>query len=385
MLKIPYIRIRQRDEIFFVTKFRADILLDYIDFHFRDPYTHLQNPLTQLKTDEYINRIQKQGIELESNERGIQRRLQLERIRNIAEYLKSDESNFLPNSILLSASINENSDFYNHYLDYENKEIGYFEFPEDVRFIIIDGQHRLGGLSLLDKKFQEQLELTTILLFNISIPTAAKLFSDINGKQKAVNRSLIYDLYDLIGTEYQNDITIFHSICEAFYTSKRSPLYRQIKMLGIGSGAISQSFFIDYAIDAVKSAGISIRENEQYIYEQLFFYFRAFQRTFPRDWPVPIDFHTIDQLDEHAKLVLRERKSQLVKTNGFGAILRLFPKVYNLSGGKFEGYLETISKLKGHINWLNDGSMGTGKSFQNKLLQTMENLLDLGPNQLGLF
>lgn len=377
MIKVPYIKIKQRDEIFFVTKFRADILLKYIDFHFREPYLKLQDPKDQVKTEEYLEKIRRQGIELQSNEEGIQRRLQYERIKSISEYLKSDETNFLPNSILLSANLDEENSFFEDYLKYEDEEIGYFQFPENIRFTIIDGQHRLAGISLMDKSFQENIELTVILLFNVSVPTAAKLFSDINGKQKAVNKSLIYDLQDLVGKEYKNTISKFHSICESFYTSKTSPLYRQIKMLGVGGGAISQAFFIDYAIEAVTKSTDLLNKDTQEIYNQLFYYFKAFQKAFPNDWPVPLNFKTNEEIEAHSNKVLKIQKSQLVKTNGFGAIMRLFPEIYKTTKGDYNNYVELISKLKNNITWANDGTMGTGKGYQNKLLQEMKTTLNL--------
>lgn len=377
MIKIPYIRIKQRDEVFFVTKFRSDLLLGYLDFHFREPYLNLQTPIDQIKISDYIEKIRRQGIVLQSTEEGIQRRLQYDRIKSISEYLKADERNFLPNSILLSANLDEEDAFFDDYLKYEEQEVGYFEFPEHIRFTIVDGQHRLAGISLMADSFQKAIELTVILLFNASIPTAAKLFSDINGKQKAVNKSLIYDLQELVGKEYKNVISKFHSICESFYTSKTSPLYRQIKMLGVGGGAISQAFFIDYAMEAVKRSGNLISADTQEIYNHLFYYFKAFQKTFPNDWPVPITFNSIEEIEYHSNIVLKTQKSQLVKTNGFGAILRLFPDVYRYSSGNYLNYSELISNLKNRITWTNDGSIGTGKSYQNKLLQEMQTALNL--------
>jgi DGQHR domain-containing protein len=377
MIRIPYIIIRQRNEVFFVTKFRSDILLEYTDFHYREPYSKLQDSNVQIKTSEYIEKIRRQGIDLKSNEEGIQRRLQYERIRNIADYLSDDSTNFLPNSILLSANLDEDDAFFENYLKYENDEIGYFHFPPSIRFSIIDGQHRLAGISLLEKEYQQQMDLTVILLFNVSIPTAAKLFSDINGKQKPVNKSLIYDLQDLIGREYQNQISKYHAICESFYTSKTSPLYKQIKMLGVGSGAISQAFFIDYSMENVNKIDSLKDKDVQSIYDQLFFYFKSFQRTFPEDWPVPLKFENDEQLEIHATKVLKERKSQLVKTNGFGAILRLFPDVYKLTSKDFKDYLDIVGRLNGKIKWTNDGSMGTGKGYQDKLLKEMKKILGI--------
>jgi DGQHR domain-containing protein len=303
--------------------------------------------------------------------------LQYERIKNISEYLNTDETNFLPNSFLLSANLDEDDSFFDNYLKYENEEIGYFEFPDSIRFSIIDGQHRLAGISLMDSEFQTKMELTVILLFNVSIPTAAKLFSDINGKQKAVNKSLIYDLQDLIGREYQNEISKYHSICESFYTSKSSPLYKQIKMLGVGSGAISQAFFIDYTMENVNRIDDLKQSDIQSIYDQLFYFFKSFQKTFPDDWPVPLTFENDDELENYSIKVLKEKKSQLVKTNGFGAILRLFPDIYKKSEKDYKSYLEIIGKLKGQIKWTNDGTMGTGKGYQDKLLREMKKALNL--------
>lgn len=377
MIRIPYIKIRQRNEVFFVTKFRSDVLLNYTDFHYREPYTKFQDSNDQTKTAEYIEKIKRQGINLQSNEEGIQRRLQYERIKNISEYLNTDETNFLPNSFLLSANLDEDDSFFDNYLKYENEEIGYFEFPDSIRFSIIDGQHRLAGISLMDSEFQAKMELTVILLFNVSIPTAAKLFSDINGKQKAVNKSLIYDLQDLIGREYQNEISKYHAICESFYTSKSSPLYKQIKMLGVGSGAISQAFFIDYTMENVNRIDDLKQSDIQSIYDQLFYFFKSFQKTFPDDWPVPLTFENDDELENYSIKVLKEKKSQLVKTNGFGAILRLFPDIYKKSEKDYKSYLEIIGKLKGQIKWTNDGTMGTGKGYQDKLLREMKKALNL--------
>jgi hypothetical protein len=172
------------------------------------------------------------------------------------------------------------------------------------------------------------------------------------------------------------ELKLFHEMCQKFYTDKESPLYRQIKMLGIGSGAISQAFFIEYGHQAVKSAGLDINQLQK-CYEQLFYYFKVFQSVFPDDWPVPEKFGTVHELEKHASLVLKERKSQLVKTNGFGAILRVFPRVYAASNGTYKGYSELISKLSGKISWRpQPGEIyGTGKAFQNHLVGKMESVM----------
>ncbi len=368
MIKIPYIKIRQRGETFYVTKVKASILLDKINFHYREPYSELERDDIIIKDKKYIEAITKRGIELHSDEEGIQRRLQVDRINSIKKFIESDTQNFLPNTVLLSADISKYPDLEEEFQKYEQQDIGEFTLPDDFLFSIIDGQHRLAGLSLVDKNIASELEIIAVILINVSKPTAAKLFADINGKQKAVNKSLIYDLYGNIEKGEATDLKRFHTICENLYRSEKSPLYRQIKMLGIGSGAISQAFFIDYVREAVNKTGLKDR-NTQAIFDNLFFYFKAYQEVFPEDWPVPLKFFNNSDIDKHAEKVLKTDNSQLVKTNGFGAIMRAFPHIYKLAFGEGKNYLSLINKQKGKISWKKKPDSGTGKALQNSLLE----------------
>lgn len=363
-MKVPYIKIQQRGETFYSVKFKASFLLEHLNFHFREPYSHLEKNDVVLKNEKYIDTIRNKGIELASSEEGIQRRLQISRINSIRDFIENSNDNFLPSSITLSADISILEYFEDQYLNYESNEIGFFEFPDDFMFSIIDGQHRLAGLSMVQDEILEQFEISAILLFNVSKSTAAKLFADINGKQKSVNKSLIYDLYSDVDSNEFNQIKKYHIICENFYTNPKSPLFRQIKMLGIGSGAISQAFFIDYVKDAVNKTKLK-EASEDEIFKVLFYYFRAFQKTFPNDWPVLLDYQSLRELEDHADEVLKQRKSQLVKTNGFGAIVRAFPYVLDSCNNEPEKFFDKIGNLKGQMEWIN--LEGTGKSLQNGL------------------
>lgn len=369
-MKIPYIRVKQRGEIFFVTKLKASFLRDHVVFHFRDPYLKYQSNEATEKIQDYLAKITRKGIDLKSSDEGIQRRLQIQRINDIRKYIELNPSNFFPNSILLSVDVTKINNFENQYMVLEQEEFGYFEFPEDLKISVVDGQHRLAGLLTSNEKIIEDFEIVAVLLFNISISTAAKLFSDINGKQKPVNRSLIYDLSSEITSNDMLEIKNFHAIAMQFYTDEKSPLFRQIKMLGIGKGSISQAFFIEYTKDAIKKTDLCNKPIQE-IYNQLYYYFRSFQKVFPEDWPVPLNFNDFEEIDKYADKVLRERNSQLVKTNGFGAILKLFPDVYKKSDGTFNSYLNVISKLEGKISWTINANKprGTGKQFQDHLVK----------------
>lgn len=371
-MKLPYIKIQQRGEVFYSVKFKASFLLEHLNFHFREPYSEYEKKDVILKNEKYIDTIRNKGIELNSSDEGIQRRLQINRINSIKDFIESSNDNFLPSSITLSADISELETFEDEYLNYESHEIGHFEFPDNFMFSIIDGQHRLAGLSMVDKEILNDFDISAILLFNVSKSTAAKLFADINGKQKSVNKSLIYDLYSDVESEEFSQIKKFHIICENFYTNPKSPLFRQIKMLGIGSGAISQAFFIDYVKDAVNKTDLK-KSNEEEIFKILFYYFRAFQKTFPDDWPVLLNYNSTKDLEAHASQVLKVRKSQLVKTNGFGAIVRAFPKILVKSNYDPENFMKIIYSLKGQIEWIN--LEGTGKALQNKLYSEIVELI----------
>lgn len=374
-MKLPYIRIKQRSEVFYLTKFKAKELIPRLNFHFREPYSDLETDSVILKNEQYIELVNKKGIELKSSDEGVQRRLQVDRINSIKKFIESDSSNYLPNTVLLSADISKIENSEEEFIKYENSEFGEFNFPDNFLFSIIDGQHRLAGLSIVDEEILNEIEIPAVILLNVSKPTAAKLFADINGKQRAVNRSLIYDLYANIDKPDFEEIKLFHTVCENLYKSEKSPLYRQIKMLGIGSGAISQSFFIDYAKDAIKKSSVK-SSDKQIIFNHLFYYFKAFQNVFPEDWPVPKSFSSSQELERHSQYVLKERKSQLVKTNGFGAILRAFPTVNKLANNNEKDYLDIIERLRGNIQWIPSETTGTGKAFQDSLLRKINEIIE---------
>ena len=375
-IHIPYIKVVQRSEVFFVTKMSVAFLKEHVDLHFRDPYIDNQPDKFKEKFDSYLSMIKKRGLELSSdNDEGVQRRLQIKRIDDIKRYIESSTSNFFPNSILLSANVSDDGEFTDKYLSYESRETGVFEFKDDVSFSVIDGQHRLAGLFLSDYPEVLDFEIPAILLFNVSLPTASQLFADINGKQKAVNRSLIYDLYQNVEGQDVNEIKTFNRICQQFYTDVKSPLFRQIKMLGTGAGAISQAFFIDMSMKYIPNE-LKV-ESPQKIYNELFFYFKSYQKTFPDDWPVPLSFSDVSEVDKQAERVLKYEKSQLVKTNGFGAIMQAFPSIWERADQNFDNYYKMVSSLSGKIYWKRDDmeQQGGGVQIQKFLYkQIMENI-----------
>ncbi len=395
---VPYIKIRQKQEEFFIIKFSALQLKDKLNFHFRESNPTDINGFEDYNS--YINKIRKKGIEINADAEGIQRRIQLDRINKIKDYLENQYDSFFPTSVLLSADVSNHDLFITEYLENDYfKDIGHMNIPDDVFFQVVDGQHRLAGLFISDIHVQNDFELVAVVLFNATKQTCAKLFRDINGNQKTVNKSVINDLLDTIDANDESTIRNrnLHLICKKFQTDENSPLFQHIKMLGVGNGAISQAFFIQYLNDALKKIGYTNEFSPQDTFNSLFFYFTAFQNVFQNYWPVlsnkliksneplPIEFiQYYDSLSDvydysdirkfYSDYILKHKKSQLLKTNGFGAIMLLFPSVYKkVQQQNYVSYYSIISKLYGEIDWCNDEilSQGTGKKTQQKLFEKL--------------
>ena len=98
-------------------------------------------------------------------------------------------------------------------------------------------------------------------------------------------------------------------------------------------------------------------------------------------WPVweSKDYVNSQRFFEHSDYVLKVQKSQILKTNGFGAIMLLMPYVVNNleSNYDYKNYYMLLSKLSGKIDWINDDTIkqGTGKKTQNSVKQKMINIL----------
>jgi len=142
---------------------------------------------------------------------GFQRVLDMKRARNIAHYI-DHEMGTIPNSIVLSAQ-NE-ADF---------KVVGQgktasFRFDPHA-FLIIDGQHRVFGYALA----KTRLRVPVVVYENLTREQEARLFIDINTKQKPVPKELLLSIKSLAKTE--NDIdSLLSEIFDLFDRAQDSAL-----------------------------------------------------------------------------------------------------------------------------------------------------------------
>ncbi|WP_158554328.1 DGQHR domain-containing protein [Macrococcoides goetzii] len=189
------------------------------------------------------------------NSEGIQRKLDLNRIRNIKEYASRPDAVF-PTAIILSAPnemveiVDEN--FLN--IDNESKEL----------CSIIDGQHRIRGIMESSNGFE--FEVPVVIFIESTLEIDAELFSTINGNQKPVSKSLVYDLYGLSSKRTVAKVT--HEIIKALNTSKESRMTGKVKMLGIKdeeniNAEVSQSTLADSLMSLISNR--NIKNNIDYL------------------------------------------------------------------------------------------------------------------------
>jgi DNA sulfur modification protein DndB len=168
-----------------------------------------------------------------------QRVLDPKRVREIRAYV-DDSGGFFPNSVILN---------FNHRFKKEEqigtaKQLGDIAFAEPVMITlppyfgsawIIDGQHRIYGYA--DSKLKGS-ETIPVVAFVEEIPeTQAKIFLDINEKQKAIKSDLRWDLYEDIYLEatYQREQELYAISVIAKSLNKKPPFSRNIKIPSEGN------------------------------------------------------------------------------------------------------------------------------------------------------
>lgn len=206
-MKFNFITIDQPAGRFYISKINANILIPISQSDTRSPY----------------------------NSTGIQRKLNVARVKEIAKYCEEKTAMF-PTPIILSAD----SKYFNFYsnndieMKYTNIESGFLvidneKIIQDKKFLsIVDGQHRLAGIN--ESGRGEEFDLLVMFVFDTEAYQDAEIFSIINRNQKQVSKSLVYDLYGL--TDEMTVEKFSHEIVQALNSVENSVLKDRIKMLG---------------------------------------------------------------------------------------------------------------------------------------------------------
>ena len=305
--KLEYIEINQPIGTMYLVKLPASIVSQIAATQTRKAYNDNQ-------TERYI---------------GIQRKLEDNRVKAIANYCKSRDAMF-PTPIILSAP----SKYF--VIDEDTKTITVSR--EGIYCSIIDGQHRIEGIKasgLMDK-----FELLVGFVFDTDYGRDAYLFSIINGNQKPVSKSLIYDLFGV--SKARTVEKLCNKVMRELNTNEKSLMMGRIKMLGYKdefspNGVVSQARLVDelikYITDDVNRDNYDL-EVGNYL-KQLNPEKYIFRESFINDDEEEIIYKNIIFFNNWLESIDRwktkenSEKSILEKSLGFSAAYRLLSVLYN--------------------------------------------------------
>lgn len=240
------------------------------------------------------------------NTGGHQRQLKDTRAKEIATYCTDPDATF-PTPVILAVSEED-------FIPRSSTNTGFvdFEYDETKKVAeILDGQHRIAGISISTEK---EFELPIVVMFNLREEQKAYVFSTINGNQVKVDSSLIYDLFEL--SETPSPYKTCHYIARIMNSDPQSPFYKRLKMLEkreISKQTISQNTFVTNLCQLITSKpqedGIALKkqevlfDNPKYVFRKYFIrgkdevilkillnYFSAAAEVFSYEWNNPKDF-----------------------------------------------------------------------------------------------
>jgi DGQHR domain-containing protein len=274
---------------------------------------------------------------------GIQRPLNQKRVAEIGRYVNTEDACF-PTAVILSvegkcAEFNpqKNTLTLRNYIPeketLEDRAVYRIQIGR-----VLDGQHRIDGL----KNFNGTgFEVNASVFVEADLEDQAYLFSTVNLTQTKVNKSLVYDLFDLAKTRSPQKTC--HNIAVALDRSDNSPFFKKIKRLGHATPGrtgetftqativegllryISRDVIVDRDLYLKGRLPVKIfgKEERDLIFRNMFIdekdlvildvvwnYFAAIQKKWPAAWAA-----------DGTGMILN-------KTNGYRALIRLLRPVY---------------------------------------------------------
>ncbi|MBI2001649.1 MAG: DGQHR domain-containing protein [candidate division NC10 bacterium] len=167
--------------------------------------------------------------------------------------------------------------------------IGELLIPEEPGVLrALDGQHRLLALHAASAGDGMDLDVPAVVFDSLDARQIVELFVTINAKHTRLNPS---HLLGLAGRRLYSDAqqALAHDIIRKLNEDDASPLYGEIKMLGVGRGRVSQASLNEEMVDlfrTIKSLGgpSKVKEFEQQGVRFFLNYFKALQQAFARAW-----------------------------------------------------------------------------------------------------
>lgn len=193
---------------------------------------------------------------------GIQRPLGKERTHELRQYVRTIDACF-PTGIVLAvdgrcASFDEDTGKLklSNYLGEDGTQILYRQIAK-----VLDGQHRIAGLEDFPKN--ERFDLNVSIFVDIELEDQAYIFSIVNISQTKVHKSLVYDLYEL--SKSRSPQRTAHNVAIGLDRTSNSPLFRRIKRLGSATPGrerelLTQATVVESILPLITKNSISDRD-----------------------------------------------------------------------------------------------------------------------------
>lgn len=148
--------------------------------------------------------------------KGFQRRVSEDRAREIATAVL-DEGRTFPNAIILATNTQQ-----------VTVERGKVEFPQRIRFLVVDGQHRLWAQHFCE----HDAPYCCLVHLGLDETEMAHLFVEINDNQKRVPSSLRWDLVRLVRAEGDPHGVRAVDLLYDLNSTTGSALYQRVDLTG---------------------------------------------------------------------------------------------------------------------------------------------------------
>ena len=307
-----------------------------------------------------IRRIQREEEGSIESYLGIQRELSDGRLKEIAKYVAYSDATF-PSTIVLSIkSIDRETDNPN-IISYDDKSGELILERNDRIAQIIDGQHRVFGI----QKFIENngvfndsfvFDLIVTLFIDIDPDEESMIFSTINKAQTKVNKSLVYDLYDLAKTRSPQRTA--HNIVKLLDEKEGSPLVGMIKRLGVANDpereTITQATLVECILNYISKDGDEMKDRDilRRGLKLELISGKDLERRFLRNWFIQEKEVEISKLLWNYFTAIKKRwsnawnqKSILVKSTGLIAFMKFLGPIVKHLGIERNISIEEFSKI----------------------------------------
>jgi len=319
---------------------------------------------------------------------GIQRRLNPQRVKEISKYVGTLDACF-PTAVILAipgvcAEYNETEKCLklHSYVDESDRKNN---IPFDKMAVVLDGQHRIAGLE--NGEYDGEFEINVSIFIDIDIADQAYIFSTVNLAQTKVNKSLVYDLFDL--AKKRSPQKTCHNIAVALDKNEGSPFFEKIMRLGVSTEGrfnetITQATFVQSLLSYIspdpvtdrnlylrdsKPKPVSREESEKFLFRNMFIeerdleitdviwnYFDAVKKRWPSAWG------------------FSGRGLVLNKNNGFKALMRFLRPayLYLTAPGKVpstDDFYDIFSKINMSDNDFNTDKFKPGTSGESSLFR----------------